>query len=70
MHKLAFNDQPLPATVVIGVKANGVDLGQQTSRLQIRAVNDVPTGVTDDEGRVTDRSGLFAAFVNENQLGR
>jgi hypothetical protein len=48
------------------MKANGVDLGQQTSRLQIRAVNDVPTGVTDDECRVTDRSGLFAAFVNEN----
>jgi hypothetical protein len=66
MHKLAFNDQPVPATVVVSVKANGVDLGQRTSRLQLRAVNDVPFAVKDEEGHVTDRSNLFAAFVNEN----
>jgi hypothetical protein len=64
--KLAHNDEPYPATVVISVKANGVDLGQRTSRLQIRAVNDVPFAVKDEEGHVTDHSNLFAAFVNEN----
>jgi hypothetical protein len=64
--RLAANDQPYPATVVFGVKANGVDLGQQTGRLQIRAVNDVPYKVTDAEGHMTDHSDLFAAFVNEN----
>jgi hypothetical protein len=64
--KLAFIDQPLPATVVVSVKANGVDLGQKTSRHQIRAVNDVPLRMKDGEGHVIDRSNLFAAFVNEN----
>jgi hypothetical protein len=66
MHKLAFNDQPVPVTVVISVKADGVDLGQKTSRLQLRAVNDVPFAFKDDEGHITDQSILFAAFVNEN----
>jgi hypothetical protein len=66
MNKLRFNDQPSPATVVVSVKANGVDLGQKTERLQIRAVNDVPFSVTDSEGNVHDQSNLFAAFVNEN----
>lgn len=66
MHKLALNDQPVPATVVVSVKANGVDLGQKTSRLQLRAVNDVPFAFKDDEGHITDQSYLFAAFVNEN----
>jgi hypothetical protein len=66
VHKLAFNDQPVPATVVINVKANGADLGQKTGRIQLRAVNDVPFAVKDDQGHVTDRSNLFAAFVNEN----
>jgi hypothetical protein len=65
-HKLTFTDQPYPATVVISVKANGVDVGQKTTRLQIRAVNDVPFAVKDEEGHFTDHSNLFAAFVNEN----
>jgi hypothetical protein len=64
--KLASVDQPLPATVVFNVKANGVDLGEQTTHLQVRAVNDVPYRTTDPEGNVRDRSDLFAAFVNEN----
>jgi hypothetical protein len=66
MHRLAFNDQPVPATVVVNVKANGADLGQKTGRIQLRAVNDVPFAVKDDQGHITDRSNLFAAFVNEN----
>jgi hypothetical protein len=66
MHKLAFNDEPYPATVVLSVKANGVDLGQKTLRLQIRAVNDVPTGWLDSKGSFHDQSKLYAAFVNEN----
>jgi hypothetical protein len=66
VHKLAFNDQPLPATAVVTVKANGVDLGQKTIRLQLRAVNDLPVEVKDNEGHITDQSYLFAAFVNEN----
>lgn len=66
MHRLVFNDQPIPATVVVNVKANGADLGQKTGRIQLRAVNDVPFAVKDDQGHVTDRSNLLAAFVNEN----
>ncbi|HXZ39517.1 MAG TPA: hypothetical protein VEG68_02165 [Terriglobales bacterium] len=65
-HKLAFNDQPYPATVVVGVKANGADLGQRTLRLQVRAVNDVPFAAKTEDGRLIDESYLFAAFVNEN----
>jgi hypothetical protein len=65
-HKLAFVDQPVPTTVVFNAKANGVDLGEQTTHLQVRAVNDVPYKTTDPEGNVRDRSDLFAAFVNEN----
>lgn len=66
MHKLAFNDEPYPATVVLSVKANGVDLGQKTQRIQIRAVNDAPTGWVDSKGNLHDHSQMFAAFVNEN----
>src|SRR5579871_2934322 len=66
MHKLAYNDEPSPATIVVNVKADGLDLGQKTSRLQIRAVNDIPVAVKDEEGHITDQSRLFAAFVNEN----
>jgi hypothetical protein len=65
-HKLALNDQPYPSTVVVSLKANAVDLGQKTTRLQIRAVNDVPFAVKGDGGRIYDHSELFAAFVNEN----
>ncbi|HSY99907.1 MAG TPA: hypothetical protein VK788_10445 [Terriglobales bacterium] len=64
--KLAFVDQPVPTTVVFDVKANNVDLGEQTTHLQVRAVNDVPYKMTDPEGNVRDRADLFAAFVNEN----
>lgn len=65
-HKLAYNDQPYPATVTVSVKANGEDLGQRTVRMQIRAVNDVPYAVKQEDGRIISHSDLFAAFVNEN----
>jgi hypothetical protein len=65
-HKLTFNDEAFPTTVVISVKADGVNLGQKTQRLQIRAVNDVPTRSVDSKGNLHDYSHLFAAFVNEN----
>lgn len=65
-HKLAFNDQPYPATVIVSVKANGQDLGQKTVRMQIRAVNDVPFAFKEKDGRLIDYSDLFASFVNEN----
>jgi hypothetical protein len=65
-HKLAFVDQPAPTTVVFNVKANGADLGEQTTHIQVRAVNDVPYKTTDPEGNVRDQPYLFAAFVNEN----
>jgi len=51
-HKLTFNDEAFPTTVVISVKANGVDLGQKTLHLQIRAVNDVPTRSVDSKGNL------------------
>ena len=65
-HKLTFNDEAFPTTVVVSVKANGVDLGQKTLRLQVRSVNDVPTRSVDSKGNLHDYSHLFAAFVNEN----
>src|ERR1022692_1899637 len=65
-HKLAAVDQPYPTTVVFSVKANGAELGEKTTHLQVRAVNDVPFKVKDEDGHVTDDSYLFAAFVNEN----
>ena len=64
--KLAALEQPLPTTVVFSVKVNGVDLGQKTRQVQVRAVNDVPFLVTDAQGHAKDVSPLFAAFVNEN----
>ncbi len=65
-HKLTFNDEAFPTTVVIKVKANGVNLGEKTLHLQIRAVNDVPTRSIDSKGNFHDYTHLFAAFVNEN----
>jgi hypothetical protein len=65
-HKLAFVDQPVPTTVVFDVKANGVDLGEQATHIQVRAVNDVPFRAKNEDGHFTDRPYLFAAFVNEN----
>jgi len=69
MHKLTFNDQPVPTTVVVSVKANGVDLGQRTQRLQIRAINDIPIIAASEKGG--DQQPLvnydgFGGFVNEN----
>jgi hypothetical protein len=67
MHKLANNDQPYPATVVIRVTANGTSLGERTQRLQMRAVNDVPFETRNDQGQTTWFSlDLFGGFVNEN----
>ena len=65
-HKLTFNDEAFPTTAVISVKADGVNLGQKTVHIQIRAVNDVPTRSVDSKGNLHDYSHLFAAFVNEN----
>jgi hypothetical protein len=65
-HKLTFNDEAVPTTVVIKVKANGANLGEKTLHLQIRAVNDVPTRSVDSKGNLHDYTHLFAAFVNEN----
>ncbi len=66
MRKLAFTDQPYPTTVTVNLTANGVSLGERTERLEIRAVNDVPTRIVDKDGQVGYRFKLFAAFVNEN----
>jgi hypothetical protein len=69
MHKLAFNDQPVPATVVVSVKANDVDLGQRTQRLLVRAINDIPifmgTKTGGDQQPRVNYDG-FGGFVNEN----
>ena len=65
-HKLATLEQPLPTTVLLSVKVNGTDLGQQTRSVQVRAVNDVPLLIKDSDGKVQDLSPLFVAFVNEN----
>src|SRR5579872_4471568 len=66
MRKLAFTDQPYPTTVTVNLTANGISFGERTERLEIRAVNDVPTRIVDKDGKVGYRFGLFAAFVNEN----
>lgn len=67
MHKLAYNDQPYPTTVVIRVTANGNFLGERTQRLQMRAINDVPIEQLDEQGHpVWFSLDLFGGFVNEN----
>jgi hypothetical protein len=66
-HKLAYNDQSYPTTVVITVKADGQEVEQKTQRLQMRAVNDVPLGSFDEEQRLVNWGpALFGGFVNEN----
>ena len=51
---------------MVSVKLNGMDLGQKTKQVQVRAVNDVPFAAMDAQGHMKDLSPLFAAFVNEN----
>jgi hypothetical protein len=66
-HRLAYNDQSYPTTVVINVRADGQEVGQKTQRLQMRAVNDVPLGALDEGQRLVNWGpALFGAFVNEN----
>ena len=65
-HKLLALDQPFPTTVTFSVKLNGMDLGQKTKQVQVRAVNDVPFAAMDAQGHMKDLSPLFAAFVDEN----
>lgn len=66
IHGLAHVDEPSPATVVFRVKVNDMDLGEKVTHVQIRASNDVPFERIGTDGRRTDMSYLFAAFVDEN----
>jgi hypothetical protein len=66
MEKLAHHDQPSPATVVVRVKADGVDIGQRTERIQLRSVNDLPIAGVGEGGQVWHNYDGFGGFVNEN----
>lgn len=63
--RLSRIDQAIPAIVTYSVHINGVDLGQKSTPIRVRSVNDVPFAALVN-GKEQDFSVLFAAYVNEN----
>ena len=66
--KLAAVRQAVPIDVTMELKVDGKSRGEKTVTATLRTVNDCLFGVTEpgDEGRYSDYSWLFAAYVNEN----
>ncbi len=63
---LARIRESFPTTALFTVFVNGVLLGEQSRKIQVRSVNDVPYAQLTRDKHLRDMSPLFAAFVDEN----
>jgi len=63
---LANMTQPLPFNATFTLFVNGKRMGEQSKRINVRAISDCPYSFTNLDGEEEDISWMFAAYVNEN----
>lgn len=63
--RLANVTQAMPLEVSMELFVNGESVGEKSSTVTVRSVNDCLFGVAEDEDANSDYSWLFSAYVNE-----